>query len=223
MEEFKKACLPELGGLAPDFEAVTTFGKIRLSEFGKGCWVVLFSHPSDFTPVCTTEMMAFAGSYDLFRDRNVKLLGLSVDSLHSHLGWVSRIYETTDVEIQFPIIADADMRISKLYGMISDSASQTNTVRAVFIIDPRRCIRLIQYYPMTVGRNIMEIIRAIDALQYVDEHKTPTPANWIPGTPTVLSAPNTYEELKRRGKTAVGVNCVDWYLCFSESTGNENN
>lgn len=212
MEHIEKTCLPQIGAKAPEFEAITTQGKVKLSDY-KGKWLVLFSHPADFTPVCTTEIMAFAESYPLFKEKNTELLGLSVDGVHSHLGWINNIYENTDVLIPYPIIADSDMRISKLYGMISEATSNHETVRTVFIIDDKGVVRLILYYPMTVGRNIMEILRVVDALQYVDTNKTPTPANWMPGMPCVLPPPNTYEELKKRGE-CTNCNCVDWYLCF---------
>ena len=217
MENMKKVCMPGLGSPAPDFDAVTTFGNMRFSDFNKGSWVVLFSHPGDFTPVCTTEMMAFAESNDLFRKKNTKLLGLSVDGLYAHLGWVKNIYDNSDIQLPFPIIADVGMKISELYGMIAPGESDTATVRTVFIIDEEGIVRLILDYPLNVGRNIMEILRCIDALQYVDKNKTPTPANWVPGSPTVLPPPNTYEELLKRKKTCIDCNCLDWYLCFVEN------
>jgi len=211
-----KTCLPQLGSMAPDFEAVTTFGKIKFSEYNKGSWVVLFSHPGDYTPVCTTEMMAFAKSNDLFRKKNTKLLGLSVDGVQSHLAWVKNIYDNSDIQIPFPIIADVGMKVSQLYGMISPSESETATVRTVFIIDENGIVRLILYYPLNVGRNIMEILRCIDALQEVDKNHTPTPANWVPGMPAVYPPPNTYEGLLKRENSCTGCNCLDWYLCFTE-------
>jgi peroxiredoxin (alkyl hydroperoxide reductase subunit C) len=216
MEDIKRLCIPQIGAHAPDFEADTTMGKIKLSDY-KGKWVILFSHPNDFTPVCTTEMMAFAESYPLFKDKNVELLGLSVDGIHSHLGWINNIYKNTDVIIPFPIIADPNMEVSKLYGMVSKSTSSSETVRTVFIIDDKGIVRLVLYYPMQVGRNIMEILRVIDALQFVDKNKTPTPANWLPGMPTVLPPPNTYSQLKKREECTT-CNCVDWYLCFVDSS-----
>lgn len=214
MIEVPKTCVPQIGAKAPDFVAMTTFGDIKLSDYNRGSWVVLFSHPSDFTPVCTTEFMAFAESKPLFDEKNTKLLGLSVDSLHSHLGWVDNIYRNTNIEIPFPVIADSDRKIAKQYGMMSPVSSSTDTVRTVFIIDEQGIVRLILYYPKEIGRNIMEILRIIDALQNYDTYKTPTPANWTPQMPTVLSPPNTYEELKNREENCRHCNCVDWYLCF---------
>jgi peroxiredoxin (alkyl hydroperoxide reductase subunit C) len=217
MEEIKRTCLPQIGAKALDFDAVTTFGNIRFSEFNKGHYVVLFSHPGDFTPVCTTEFMAFAKSNELFEEKNTKLLGLSIDGLYSHLAWVDNIVENAGIEIPFPVIADADMAISKLYGMISEAESSDETVRTVFIIDDKGIVRLILYYPLKVGRNIMEILRCVDALQFVDQNALPTPANWMPGSPAVLPPPKTYEELKVRQKTCNECNCLDWYLCFVET------
>lgn len=172
------ACMPQIGTQAPDFSAVTTFGNIKLSDF-KGKWVVLFSHPGDFTPVCTTEFIAFAMYYPYFAQRNVQLLGLSVDSVYSHLGWVYNIYRNTGVEIPFPIIADGDMEISRLYGMISPAVSDTSTVRNVFIIDDKQIVRAVLQYPLTTGRCIPEILRIIDALQTSDRENVVTPANWL--------------------------------------------
>ncbi|CEK34272.1 bifunctional protein: peroxiredoxin/chitinase,Alkyl hydroperoxide reductase subunit C,peroxiredoxin,Truncated hemoglobins,peroxiredoxin,AhpC/TSA family [[Clostridium] sordellii] len=172
-------CLPSLGTKAPNFSANTTFGPIKLSDY-KGKWVVLFSHPGDFTPVCTTEFLCFAKYYSNFQKRNTELIGLSVDSNSSHLAWVYNIYRNTGVEIPFPIIDDRKMEISQLYGMISEPMSDSSTVRSVFIIDPNQILRTILYYPLTTGRNIPEIVRIIDALQTSDEQKVVTPADWLP-------------------------------------------
>lgn len=209
-----QVCLPELGTLAPDFTATSTFGPINLSDY-KGKWLVFFAHPNDFTPVCTTEFLAFAKSFKSFQDRNTELLGLSIDGIYSHLAWVNNIYEITGVEIPFPIIADADMSISKLYGLLTPDVSCCETVRATFIIDPNQFIRLILYYPFNIGRNIMEILRCIDALQFSAQEKLATPANWMPGLAGVMPPPKTYEGLKNRERSC-GENCkcLDWYLCF---------
>ena len=207
-------CLPSLGSKAPNFEANTTFGPIRLSDY-RGKWVVLFSHPGDFTPVCTTEFICFAKYYEEFQKRNTDLIGLSIDSNSSHLAWIYNICTLTGIEIPFPIIADSNMEISKLYGMISEEMSSTSTVRAVFIIDDKQILRTILYYPLTTGRNIPEIIRVIDALQTADEQKVVTPANWLPGMPVILPPPKTWKDLRKRidncGKEH---SCLDWYLCF---------
>ncbi|WP_122639441.1 peroxiredoxin [Romboutsia sp. Marseille-P6047] len=207
-------CLPSLGSTAPDFEANTTFGPIKLSDY-KGKWVVLFSHPGDFTPVCTTEFICFAKYYDEFQKRNTDLIGLSIDSNSSHLAWVYNICTLTGIEIPFPVIADSNMRIAKLYGMISESMSNTSTVRSVFIIDDKQVLRTILYYPLTTGRNIPEIIRIIDALQASDNDNIVTPANWLPGMPVILPPPKTWKDLKKRiNNCGKEYSCLDWYLCF---------
>lgn len=212
------SCLPSLGAKAPDFKANTTFGPIKLSDYN-GKWVVLFSHPGDFTPVCTTEFLCFAKYYPEFKKRNVELLGLSIDSTSSHLAWLYNIFQLTGVEIPFPIIEDRDMSISKLYGMISEPMSNTSTVRSVFIIDDKQILRTILYYPLTTGRNIPEILRIIEALQTSDRDKVVTPANWLPGMPVLLPYPTTYKELKNRIKNCdKKYSCLDWYLCFVPGT-----
>lgn len=206
--------LPSLGSTAPDFEANTTMGPIRLSDY-KGKWVVLFSHPGDFTPVCTTEFICFAKYYDEFQKRNTDLIGLSVDSNSSHLAWIYNICTLTGIDIPFPIIDDSSTRVARLYGMISEPVSNTTTVRSVFIIDDKQVLRTILYYPMTTGRNIPEIIRIIDALQTSDRDNVVTPANWLPGMPVVLPPPKTCKELKNRVKScSKEYQCMDWYLCF---------
>lgn len=207
-------CLPNLGAKAPDFTVNTTFGPIKLSDY-TGKWVVLFSHPGDFTPVCTTEFICFAKYYNEFKKRNTQLIGLSIDSNSSHLAWVYNIFKLTGVEIPFPIIDDSSMTISKLYGMISKEMSSTSTVRAVFIIDDKQILRTILYYPMTTGRNIFEIIRIIDALQKSDKDNVVTPANWSPQNLVIAPAPKTYKDLKKRVENVnKKYSCMDWYLCF---------
>lgn len=208
-----RAPAPQIGTKAPDFTAVTTFGEMKLSDFA-GKWVVLFSHPADFTPVCTTEFIAFARYFPYFLQRNTQLMGLSIDSVFAHLGWVYNIYRTTGVEIPFPVIADLDMRIARMYGMIAPSVSETSTVRSVFIIDDKQVIRAILQYPQTTGRYIPEILRIIDALQTADRDKVVTPANWIPGSPVIVPPPRTYQQLKERVRNPEGYSCTDWYLCF---------
>jgi peroxiredoxin (alkyl hydroperoxide reductase subunit C) len=205
--------LPLIGGKAPDFEAVTTQGKLRLSDF-EGSWVVLFSHPADFTPVCTTEFMAFSAIYDELKEKNTELLGLSVDSASSHIAWIRNVEEKMGVKIPFPIIADLNNEVSILFGMIHPAQSKTETIRCVFIIDPQRIIRTILYYPLTTGRNMKEILRIIDALQTTDEYKVATPANWMPGDPVVVPPPATTEQAEERVKE--GYDCKDWYLCFKK-------
>ncbi len=202
--------MPKIGDIAPDFEAVTTTGKIRFSEFNKDSWVVFFSHPADFTPVCTTEMTGFAQEHDFFRLHNAKLLGLSIDSIHAHMGWVNNVKEKSGVLFDFPIIADIDMSISKLYGMLQPGESETAAVRAVFFIDPKGKIRLVMYYPMNVGRSMPEIKRVLVALQTAEEHKVSMPLNWQPGDKVIVPAPKTLAELAEREQS--GLEMMDFYL-----------
>lgn len=203
--------MPRIGDMAPDFEAVTTTGVIKFSEYNKGSWVILFSHPADFTPVCTTEMSGFANESDFFEKHNTKLMGLSIDSIHSHIAWVNAVDEKTGVLFNFPIIADLDMKVAKLYGMLQPGESETAAVRAVFIMDPTGKIRLIMYYPLNVGRNMDEIKRALLALQTSDEYKVAMPLNWQPGDKVIVGAPKTLEGLKER-KADTSLEQVDWYL-----------
>ena len=203
--------MPRIGDMAPDFEAVTTTGNLKFSEYNKGSWVILFSHPADFTPVCTTEMTGFANESDFFEKHNTKLMGLSIDSIHSHIAWVNAVDEKTGVLFNFPIIADLDMKVAKLYGMLQLGESETAAVRAVFIMDPTGKIRLIMYYPLNVGRNMDEIKRALLALQTSDEYKVAMPLNWQPGDKVIVGAPKTLEGLKER-KADTSLEQVDWYL-----------
>lgn len=214
MEELKQEVrFPRLGEPAPDFEAVTTQGVIRLEDY-KGSWLVLFSHPADFTPVCTTEFIAFAEIYPELQKRGVELLGLSVDSVSSHIAWLRNIEERMGVTIPFPVIADLNRDVARRYGMIHESQSRTETVRCVFVIDPRQIIRAIIYYPLTTGRNMAEILRLIDALQTTDQHGVATPANWKPGDKVIVPPPNTTEMAEERLKEEY--ECKDWYLCFKQ-------
>ena len=207
-EEIAK--LPRLGEKAPEFEAVTTQGTLRLSDFN-GAWLVLFSHPADFTPVCTTEFIAFSEIFDELKKRNTQLLGLSVDSASSHIAWIRNIEEKMAVKIPFPIIADLDKKVGTLYGMIHPGQSKTEAVRCVFVIDPEGIVRAMIYYPLTTGRNMSEILRLLDALQTADKHKVATPANWKPGEPVIVPPPKTQEEAEERLKQ--GYDCKDWYFC----------
>lgn len=158
--------------------------------------------------------------FPYFADRNVQLLGLSIDSIYSHLAWVYSIYRTTGVEVPFPLIADLNKEVASLYGMISPAVSDTSTVRNVFIIDESQNIRAILQYPLTTGRYIPEILRIIDSLQTVDRDKVATPANWFPGMPVLIPAPTTYQQLKERVQNPQGLSCVDWYLCFKPDANN---
>ncbi len=212
-EVSKPVGLPRLHEPAPDFEAVTTHGKIRLSDY-RGRWLVLFSHPADFTPVCTTEFIAFTEIYPELQKRGVDLLGLSIDSVYSHIAWVRNIKEKTGVEIPFPIIADLNKEVATLYGMIMPGESKTETSRCVFVIDPDGILRAMIYYPLTTGRNVHEILRLIDALQTTDKYKVATPANWKPGDKVIVPPPTTLEEAEERVKA--GYDCTDWYLCKKE-------
>ncbi len=211
MEEQKEMFqMPRIGDQAPDFKAMTTTGMMQFSEYIKGSWTILFSHPADFTPVCTTEMSGFAVLEDEFKKMNTKLVGLSIDSIHSHVAWVNNVKEKTGVFMKFPIIADIDMKVSKLYGMLQPGESETAAVRAVFFIDPNGKIRLIMYYPLNVGRNMDEIIRALQALQTADEHKVALPLNWKPGEKAIVPPPKTIDELEERLKS--NYEMVDFYL-----------
>ena len=205
-----QSAMPRIGDLAPDFETVTTTGKIKFSDFNKESWVVFFSHPADFTPVCTTEMMGFSKEHDFFRQHNAKLLGLSIDSIHAHMGWVNNVKQNTGVLFDFPIIADIDMSVSKLYGMLQPGESETAAVRAVFFIDPKGKIRLIMYYPLNVGRNMAEIKRVLVALQTSDEHKVAMPLDWEPGDKVIVPAPKTLAELAERENS--DLEKMDFYL-----------
>lgn len=190
--------MPRIGDKAPDFNAITTAGEMQFSEYNKGSWVILFSHPADFTPVCTTEMSAFALDKQWFSDRNTKLLGLSIDSIHSHLAWVNNVREKTNVYLDFPIIADLDMSVAQLYGMLHPGASTTAAVRAVFFIDPKGIVRLIMYYPLNVGRNMDEIQRSLVALQTADTCNCALPVNWRPGDKAIVPPPKTLKEMDER-------------------------
>ncbi len=204
--------MPRIGEKAPDFEALTTVGKLKLSDYNKGNWVVLFSHPADFTPVCTTEMSGFAVNKKWFADRNVKLLGLSIDSVHSHLAWVNNVKEKTNVYFEFPIIADLDMKVANLYGMLHPEASTTAAVRAVFFIDPKGIIRLIMYYPLNVGRNMDEIQRVLVAMQTVDKYNCALPLNWRPGEKAIVPPPKTLVEMEERIVNKENYEKMDFYL-----------
>ena len=190
--------------------------RARLSDYN-GAWLILFSHPADFTPVCTTEFMAFSQIYDDLKKRNVELLGLSVDSVSSHIAWIKNCEEKMGVKIPFPIIADLNKEVAKKFGMIHPGESKTETVRCVFVIDSESKIRAMIYYPLITGRNMAEIIRLVDALQTSDKYKVATPANWKPGEPVVVPAPTTIEQADERVKQE-GYECKDWYLCTKKTS-----
>ena len=202
--------MPRIGDVAPDFTSMTTFGELNFHEYIGDSWTVLFSHPADFTPVCTTEMSGFALDKDWFAERNTKLMGLSIDSIHAHIAWVNNVKKNTGVLFDFPIIADIDMSVSKLYGMLQPGESETAAVRAVFFIDPSKKIRLIMYYPLNVGRSMPEIKRVLEALQTSDAHKVAMPLNWTPGEQVIVPPPKTVEGMIER--EASDYDMVDFYL-----------
>jgi len=212
-QEGATPALPRINDSAPEFEAKSTHGPIKLSDF-KGKWVVLFSHPADFTPVCTTEFVEFAQRSDEFKKRNAQLIGLSVDSVTAHIAWIRNMEQHFRVKIDFPVIADLDTKVAEKYGLIHPSASETATVRAVFIIDDKQKIRALIYYPMTCGRNIDEVLRAVDALQTADGNACATPANWKPGEQVIVPPPQTTEDAEKRMQSDFDV--TDWY--FSKKT-----
>ena len=187
--------MPRIGDKAPDFEAMTTTGKIKFSKYIKNSWTIMFSHPADFTPVCTTEMTGFAKEKSFFKKHKTKLIGLSIDSVHSHLAWVNNVRNNMGIYTDFPIIADLDMNVSKTYGMLHPSESTTAAVRAVFFIDPKGTIRLIMYYPLNVGRNMDEIKRVLIALQTSDKNNCAMPLNWEPGEKVIVPPPKTLKEM----------------------------
>jgi peroxiredoxin (alkyl hydroperoxide reductase subunit C) len=209
----QEAAAPRMPGLnlpAPAFRAPTTHGEKTLADY-KGKWLVLFSHPADFTPVCTTEFMAFAKRHADFRKLNCELLGLSIDSTFSHLAWQRNIKEKFGVEIPFPIIADLSMEVAQTYGMIQPGASDTSAVRATFVIDDKGVLRAMLYYPMSNGRSIDEILRMVTALQTSDKHSVATPEGWKPGDRVIVPPPKTAADAEVRMRE--GYECVDWYFC----------
>lgn len=206
--------IPLIGEKFPEMEVKTTQGTFLLPDDFKGKWLILFSHPADFTPVCTTEFVAFQKRYDEFKKLNTELMGLSVDQVFSHIKWLDWIRDNMDVEIQFPVIAD-DGSISRRLGFIHGTA--TNTVRAVFFIDPTGVVRAILYYPAELGRNFDEILRMIKAFQVADEHKVAMPANWpnneLMGDEVIIPPATTVEEAKKRLQE---YQCYDWWLCHKK-------
>lgn len=203
--------IPRIGDTAPDFTAVTTHGELTFSDWQGDSWVVLFSHPADFTPVCSTELADFAARNESFGAKNCKLIGLSIDSIHSHLAWRENLKTTLGTEIPYPIIADLDTKVAQKYGMIHPGESATVTVRAVFLIDPARTIRALVYYPLNVGRNMDEIERALVALQTADGNGVATPVNWVPGEKVIVPPPKTVDEVAERASHAE-YERLDFYL-----------
>ncbi len=220
-KEAMQPTMPLIGDKAPTFKAVTTQGMVNFPQDYKGKWVILFSHPADFTPVCTTEFMAFASMHDEFQALNTELLGLSVDSLHSHIAWLRTIEEKIEfkgmknLKVRFPLIEDIRMDVSKKYGMIQPSQSNTQAVRAVFVVDPKGIIRTILYYQLSTGRNFDEIKRIILALQKTDAEGVATPADWRPGDDLIVPPASTTEIARKRMEEAEDVDyCLDWFMCL---------
>ena len=215
--------LPLIGEKAPEFEAETTQGMITFPKDYEGKWVIFFSHPADFTPVCTTEFMTFAGMADEFKALNCELLGLSIDGTYSHIAWLRTIKEKIeyrgmkDVEVMFPVISDLTMDVAKKYGMIQAAASTTQAVRAVFIIDPQAVVRAILFYPLSNGRNMQEIKRLLIAMQHSDAHQIATPANWELGDDVIIPPPRSCGMAKERVEQAgEDYQCLDWFLCLKK-------
>lgn len=211
--------IPRILEAAPDFEAKSTQGIIRLSDFtSKGRYVLLFSHPADFTPVCSTEFVAFAGAWQRFEDLGVQLIGVSI---YSHIAWARDLEQAAGIEIKFPIVADLDRKVSSLYGMVHPEASDTSTVRAIFAIDPRQTIRAIIYYPMQLGRNIDELIRVFEGLKTIDAHAVSVGADWRPGREVVVPEPATLgDSNKRTNGDPSGLKVETWYLSKKELSRN---
>jgi peroxiredoxin (alkyl hydroperoxide reductase subunit C) len=213
--------IPLINDVAPAFTAETTQGPIRFPEDYKGKWVVLFSHPADFTPVCTTEFMTFASLANEFKALNTELIGLSIDSTYSHIAWLRTIKEKIEykgmknVEVNFPVISDIKMDVAKKYGMVQPNASGTQAVRAVFFIDPDSKIRALIYYPLSNGRNFAEILRLLKAMQASDKYKIATPADWQPGDDVIVPPPGSCGTAKERvANQGKDYRCLDWFLCF---------
>ncbi|NAO98904.1 peroxiredoxin [Vreelandella titanicae] len=202
--------MPQINRPAPAFTAKTTHGEKSLTDY-LGKWLVLFAHPSDFTPVCTTEFSAFANYAEQFKEVNTELLGLSIDSIHSHIAWTRSIKDNFGVEITFPIIADLNMKVANAYGMIQPGASDTAAVRATFVIDPEGVLRAMLYYPMTNGRSVEEVLRLVKSLQTSAEHGVATPEAWLPGQPVIVPPPHTSQDAEAR--QSEGYEYTDWYFC----------
>lgn len=219
MENNNQIAMPRIGDAAPEFKAVTTQGDINFPQDYKGSWVILFSHPADFTPVCTSEFMTFASMEDKFAKANCKLVGLSVDGLYSHIAWLRTIKEKIEykgmknVEVNFPLIEDITMNVAKQYGMMMPGESSTKAVRAVFFIDPKGIIRTIIYYPLSLGRNFEELYRVVVALQTADAFSIATPADWQPGDDVIVPPAGSCGTAKNRMEGKEDMKCYDWFFC----------
>jgi peroxiredoxin (alkyl hydroperoxide reductase subunit C) len=223
MEEVREFYrMPLIGDKAPSFTATTTQGVINFPRDYEGKWVILFSHPADFTPVCTTEFMTFANMIDEFKEINTELIGLSVDSLYAHIAWLRKIQELEwkgmkNIEVTFPLIEDIKMDVANKFGMIQPNQSNTQAVRAVFVIDPKGIIRTILYYPLSTGRNFDEIKRIILALQKADTDHVATPADWRPGDDVIVPTAGSCGTAKERMETkSDDTYCLDWFMCFKK-------
>ncbi len=217
--------MPLIGDDAPSFKAETTAGEINFPADYKGKWVILFSHPADFTPVCTTEFMTFASMQDEFRELNTELIGLSIDSIYAHIAWLRTIKEKIeyrgmkDIEVTFPVIADLKMEVAKKFGMVQPNASDNQAVRAVFIMDPDAKVRAILYYPLSNGRNMDEVKRIVVAMQKSDAESVATPANWQPGDDVIIPPPGSCGTAKERVETEEeGKYCLDWFMCLKKDS-----
>lgn len=217
--DFAGNFMPKIGDKAPEFKAVTTQGEVNFPKDYKGSWVIFFSHPADFTPVCSSEFMTFASMQKKFNDSNCKLIGLSVDGLYSHIAWLRTLKEKIkykgmkNVEVKFPLIEDITMEVSKKYGMIQEGESSTKAVRAVFFIDPKSIIRTILYYPLSLGRNFDEIYRVLVGLQAADEYHVAMPADWRPGDDVIVPTAGSCGVAKERMKNKKDIHCYDWFFC----------
>lgn len=211
--------MPRIGDKAPEFKAVTTQGEINFPADYKGKWVILFSHPADFTPVCTSEFMTFAHMEPEFNALNCQLVGLSIDGLYSHIAWLRTIKEKIEfkgmknIEVNFPLIEDITMEVAKKYGMIQPGESSTKAVRAVFFIDPAGMIRAMIYYPLSMGRNFEELKRALIAMQTADRYSIATPADWQPGDDVIVPTAGSCGVAKERMESNDEMTCYDWFFC----------
>lgn len=220
--------IPRIGDPAPSFTAATTQGEINFPADYAGKWVILFSHPADFTPVCTTEFMTLAAMHKEFAAYNTALVGLSVDGLYSHIAWLRTIKEKIafrdmrDVEVTFPLVEDVSTEIARKYGMIMPGEDSTKAVRAVFVVDPRGVVRTVIYYPLSLGRNFDELLRVVKALQTADHFEVATPADWRPGDPVIVPPAGSCGAAKERIESSVeGVNCDDWFFCTKRIPADE--
>ncbi len=219
--------MPRIGDKAPSFKAVTTQGEINFPADYTGKWVIFFSHPADFTPVCTSEFMTFATLESQFERANCKLLGLSVDGLYSHIAWLRTIKEKIqykgmkDVEVKFPLIEDITMEVARAYGMIQPGESSTKAVRAVFFVDPKGIIRAIIYYPLSLGRNFDELYRSLIAMQTADAFSVATPADWRPGDEVIVPPAGSCGVAKDRMEGKQDMKCYDWFFCTKKLSEQE--